>query len=105
MEPLVRDWFQSKFKDLTEPQAYAVPLIHAKKSVLVSSPTGSGTTLTAFLSIINELYAEQLRGELEDRVYCLYVSPLTALAKDIDRHLEDPLRDLARVAQLAGRRE
>ena len=55
MEPLIRDWFQSKFKDLTEPQAYAVPLIHERKSVLVSSPTGSGKTLTAFLSIINEL--------------------------------------------------
>ena len=42
MEPLIRDWFQSKFKGLTEPQAYAVPLIHARKNVLVSSPTGSG---------------------------------------------------------------
>src|SRR5439155_22729893 len=94
MEPLVRDWFQSKFKDLTEPQAYAVPLIHARKSVLVSSPTGSGKTLTAFLSIINELYAKQLRGELEDRIYCLYVSPLKALANDINRNLEEPLREL-----------
>src|SRR5947209_18805575 len=65
MEPLVGDWFGSKFKGLTEPEAYAVPLIHARKSVLVSSPTGSGKTLTAFLSIINELYAKQLRGELE----------------------------------------
>src|SRR5256712_30857 len=52
MEPLVRDWFASKFKGLTEPQAYAVPLIHDGKSVLVSSPTGSGKTLTAFLAII-----------------------------------------------------
>src|SRR5207249_7487545 len=76
MEPLIGEWFQSKFKGLTEPQAYAVPIIHARKNVLVSSPTGSGKTLTAFLSIINELYAKQLRGELEDRIYCLYVSPL-----------------------------
>src|SRR6266540_3908731 len=80
MEPLIRDWFRSKFKGLTEPQAYAVPLIHGGKNVLVSSPTGSGKTLTAFLSIINELYAKQLRGELEDRIYCLYVRELTALA-------------------------
>src|SRR5439155_9434308 len=70
MEPLIGEWFQSKFKGLTEPQAYAVPIIHARKNVLVSSPTGSGKTLTAFLSIINELYAKQLRGELEDRIYC-----------------------------------
>src|SRR5437899_1214543 len=105
MEPLVRDWFQSKFKDLTEPQAYAVPLIHARKSVLVSSPTGSGKTLTAFLSIINELYAKQLRGELEDRIYCLYVSPLKALANDINRNLEEPLRELTQLAQKEGKPE
>lgn len=105
MEPLIRDWFQSKFKDLTEPQAYAVPLIHARKSVLVSSPTGSGKTLTAFLSIINELYAKQLRGELEDRIYCLYVSPLKALANDINRNLEEPLRELTDLAQKEGKPE
>ena len=105
MEPLIRDWFQSKFKGLTEPQAYAVPLIHARKSVLVSSPTGSGKTLTAFLSIINELYAKQLRGELEDRIYCLYVSPLKALANDIHRNLEEPLRELTELALKEGKPE
>src|SRR5205814_568824 len=103
MEPLIRDWFQSKFKDLTEPQAYAVPLIHERKSVLVSSPTGSGKTLTAFLSIINELYAKQLRGELEDRIYCLYVSPLKALANDINRNLEEPLQELTALAEEEGK--
>ncbi len=103
MEPLVRDWFASKFKGLTEPQAYAVPLIHGGKSVLVSSPTGSGKTLTAFLSIINELYAKQLRGQLEERIYCLYVSPLKALANDIHRNLEEPLRELTELAQRDGK--
>src|SRR3989449_11630345 len=102
MEPLVGDWFGSKFKGLTEPEAYAVPLIHARKSVLVSSPTGSGKTLTAFLSIINELYAKQLRGELEDRIYCLYVSPLKALANDINRNLEEPLHELTELARTAA---
>ncbi len=105
MEPLVGDWFGAKFKGLTEPEAYAVPLIHARKSVLVSSPTGSGKTLTAFLSIINELYAKQLRGELEDRIYCLYVSPLKALANDINRNLEEPLRELTQLAQKEGKPE
>jgi ATP-dependent Lhr-like helicase len=103
MEPLIGEWFQSKFKGLTEPQAYAVPIIHARKNVLVSSPTGSGKTLTAFLSIINELYAKQLRGELEDRIYCLYVSPLKALANDINRNLEEPLRELTELAQKEGK--
>src|SRR5438552_670125 len=66
MEPLVGDWFGAKFKGLTEPEAYAVPLIHARKSVLVSSPTGSGKTLTAFLSIINEIHevCSSKRGSL-----------------------------------------
>src|SRR6266540_4060037 len=105
MEPLIRDWFRSKFKGLTEPQAYAVPLIHGGKNVLVSSPTGSGKTLTAFLSIINELYAKQLRGELEDRIYCLYVSPLKALANDINRNLEEPLRELTALAAKEGKPE
>src|SRR3989442_834305 len=103
MEPLVRDWFASKFKGLTEPQAYAVPLIHDGKSVLVSSPTGSGKTLTAFLSIINELDAKQLREELEERIYCLYVSPLKALANDIHRNPEEPLRELTELAQREGK--
>src|SRR5437870_1476303 len=105
MEPLVGDWFGSKFKGLTEPEAYAVPLIHARRSVLVSSPTGSGKTLTAFLSIINELYAKQLRGELENRIYCLYVSPLKALANDINRNLEEPLHELTELAQKQGKPE
>ena len=102
LEPLVRNWFGAKFKGLTEPQAYAVPLIHGRESVLVSSPTGSGKTLTAFLSIINELYAKQLRGELEDRIHCVYVSPLKALANDINRNLEIPLREMADLARRDG---
>ncbi|MGQ0796950.1 MAG: ATP-dependent helicase, partial [Methanobacteriota archaeon] len=102
MEPLVRDWFRSKFRGLTEPQAYAVPLIHARRNVLVSSPTGSGKTLTAFLSIINELYAKQLRGDLEDKIYCVYVSPLKALANDINRNLEAPLREMSELAAKDG---
>ncbi|HLE55257.1 MAG TPA: ATP-dependent helicase [Thermoplasmata archaeon] len=103
LQPLIRDWFTAKFAGLTEPQAYAVPLIHARKNVLVSSPTGSGKTLTAFLSIINELYATQLRGELKDQIYCLYVSPLKALANDINRNLEEPLRELTELATKEGK--
>lgn len=102
LQPLVRKWFASKFTGLTEPQAFAVPLIHAGRNVLVSSPTGSGKTLTAFLSIINELYAKQLRGELENRIYCVYISPLKALANDINRNLSEPLREMTELAVLEG---
>ena len=42
MEPLISTWFEERFDDLTIPQAKAIPVIHQRRSVLVSSPTGSG---------------------------------------------------------------
>ena len=102
LEPLVARWFGGAFTGLTEPQAYALPLIHGGQNVLVSSPTGSGKTLTAFLTVLNELYALQKRGDLEDRIYCVYVSPLKALANDINRNLEEPLRQMTELAAQIG---
>ncbi len=101
-DPLVREWFTSHFTSLTEPQAYAIPLIHRGKSVLVSSPTGSGKTLTAFISIINELLILAKRGKLEDKVYCVYISPLKALANDIRKNLLIPLEELHEMAKREG---
>ncbi len=102
MEDLVRTWFDRKFRELTEPQAYAVPLIQKGENVIVSSPTGSGKTLTAFLSIINELYRLQRQGRLEEKIYCLYVSPLKALANDINKNLKEPLREMEALARELG---
>jgi ATP-dependent Lhr-like helicase len=102
LDPLLRQWFEGKFSDLTEPQGFAVPLIHRGKNVIVSSPTGSGKTLTAFLSIINELYQLQKAGRLEDRIYCVYISPLKALANDIDRNLKEPLKEMTSLAEGLG---
>jgi ATP-dependent Lhr-like helicase len=102
MLPLVREWFNSKFDGLTEPQAFAVPIIHSCQNVLISSPTGSGKTLTAFLAIINELLAKQEAGTLEDKIYCVYVSPLKALANDIDKNLKQPLKELEDLAAEKG---
>ena len=102
MEPLIEEWFTSRFEGLTEPQSYAIPLIHNRRSVLVSSPTGSGKTLTAFLSIINELFKYAKAGELEDRIYAVYVSPLKALANDINKNLEEPLREMRSLAREKG---
>ena len=99
MEPLIEEWFTSKFEDMTEPQSYAIPIIHHRQNVLVSSPTGSGKTMTAFLSIINELFKYAKSGKLEEKIYCVYVSPLKALANDINRNLEQPLREIAELAQ------
>ena len=102
LDPLIAKWFDSRFKDFTEPQSYAIPLIHDRKSVLVSSPTGSGKTLTAFLSIINELFKRSQEGMLEDRVYAIYVSPLKALANDINRNLNEPLAGMRETAAAEG---
>ncbi len=99
MEPLIAEWFDSKFDYLTEPQGYAIPLIHKRKNVLVSSPTGSGKTLTAFLSIINELFILDKEEKLENKIYCVYVSPLKALANDIRKNLERPLQELRELAK------
>ncbi|HKZ59686.1 MAG TPA: ATP-dependent helicase [Candidatus Thermoplasmatota archaeon] len=105
MDPAIQKWFRSKFKDLTEPQAYAIPLIEAKNNVLISSPTGSGKTISAFLAIIDRLYKLHREGKLEDKIYCVYVSPLKALANDINRNLKEPLREIGEVvAQMGGER-
>ncbi len=98
MEPLVSTWFGEKFQSLTEPQSKAIPIIHERQNVLVSSPTGSGKTLTAFTSIINELTKYASEGRLEEKVYCIYISPLKALANDINRNLEVPLAEMRETA-------
>jgi ATP-dependent helicase Lhr and Lhr-like helicase len=102
LDPLIAKWFSGRFKDFTEPQSYAIPLIHARQNVLVSSPTGSGKTLTAFTSIINELFKYSQNGKLEDRVYAIYVSPLKALANDINKNLNEPLSEMKAVAEQEG---
>ncbi len=102
LEPEVRDWFTDRFDGFTPPQRYAVAEIHERQNVLISSPTGTGKTLSAFLAGINELVAEAKQGQLEDRVYVLYVSPLKALNNDIERNLEGPLSGIREKLDEAG---
>ncbi len=96
LNPSVREWFL-QFKDLTLPQKYGIKLIHEGKNVLISAPTGSGKTLTAFLSVLNELVGLAEEGNLEDRIYCIYVSPLRALAADIEKNLNGPLGEIEKI--------
>ncbi|MEM3341101.1 MAG: DEAD/DEAH box helicase [Thermoplasmata archaeon] len=103
LHPTIRSWFRQKFSSFTAPQKLAIPLIHEGRSVLVSSSTGSGKTLTAFLSIINELFEMAEAGTLQNTIYCLYISPLKALANDINRNLEVPLREIRTLAKREGR--
>ncbi|MDY6770275.1 MAG: DEAD/DEAH box helicase, partial [Candidatus Nanohaloarchaea archaeon] len=101
-EPYVTDWFNDRFEELTPPQRHSFQLIHKGENSLISAPTGSGKTLSAFLSILNELFLKGDQGELEDRVYCLYVSPLRALGNDIQRNLEVPLEEIREEAEAQG---
>lgn len=102
LDPIIQEWFGSKFSHLTPPQSFAVPLIHERKNVLIASPTGSGKTLTAFLTIINELFELGKRDMLENKVYCIYISPLKALANDIERNLNKPLKEIYELAAERG---
>ncbi|QJP10765.1 DEAD/DEAH box helicase [Pseudomonas multiresinivorans] len=91
--PAVAGWFRAHFKAPTQAQVQAWPAIQAGESTLVAAPTGSGKTLTAFLSAIDALVREGLDngGVLPDRTTVVYVSPLKALSNDIRINLEEPL--------------
>ncbi len=102
LHPWVREWFDNTFDDFTPAQKQAIVDIHKRNNVLVSSPTGSGKTLTAFLSVISELTTLAEKGKLEDKVYCIYISPLKALDNDIEKNLEVPLSQIDKIAAKNG---
>jgi ATP-dependent Lhr-like helicase len=90
--PAVSAWFAATFPAPTEAQVAAWPAIRSGQHTLVAAPTGSGKTLTAFLSAIDMLVREGVEeGGLRDRTTILYVSPLKALSNDIRINLEAPL--------------
>ena len=99
LNPIVSKWFFSKFKEFSLPQLYSILEVHSRKNILVSASTGSGKTLTAFLSILNELIDSSQKGILQDKVYCVYISPLRALSRDIEINLKEPLKEMEELAK------
>ena len=128
--PAVRAWFEGRFPaGPTEPQAEGWREIAAGRHTLIAAPTGSGKTLAAFLVCIDRFYRAQDLCCAHD-LYCghetgrrrgrsgggagegatpagsgpqvVYVSPLKALATDIQQNLEAPLREIAAVAGRLG---
>ena len=89
-EPATREWFQAAFAEPTDVQERGWREVAAGRHVLMAAPTGSGKTLAAFLWCIDRLTAEPMPPEAE-RCRVLYVSPLKALAHDVDRNLRSPL--------------
>lgn len=65
LNPIVSKWFFSRFEQFSLPQLYGVMEIHSRNNVLVTAPTGATKTLTAFLSILNELIDSEEKGILE----------------------------------------
>ncbi|MGV8162370.1 MAG: DEAD/DEAH box helicase [Candidatus Nanoarchaeia archaeon] len=95
--PLVLDWWMSSFSEFSPPQKYAIVNIHNRENTLVSSPTGSGKTLSAFTAILNELTTLSTNNLLDDKIYCVYISPLKALGNDIQKNLNEPLEAIEKI--------
>ena len=91
LHPVLRAWFESRFPDLTEIQRRSLPHTLKRRNVLILAPTGSGKTLSAFLSVLSELAEEAEADGLPNSVCAVYVSPLKSLDRDIHRNLESPL--------------
>jgi len=94
LNPLLSSWFKETFGSFTEPQRFGLLNIHYKKNTLISAPTGTGKTLAAFAGILSELLNLSEAKQLEERIYCVYVSPLRALNNDIQRNLLEPLNEI-----------
>src|SRR5256885_1749016 len=100
--PLVQEWFEGSFAGPTEAQELAWKEIIAGGDVLISAPTGSGKTLAAFLACLDRLVRAALEGSLLDETEVVYVSPLKALSNDIQKNLERPLQEIAKLAGEKG---
>ncbi len=94
LEPRLAKWFRRKFTEPTDVQQAAVRQVLAGRSVLISSPTGSGKTLAAFLGIFDDLMRRLAGGPLPVGIVAVYVSPLRALAYDLQKNIRRPLADL-----------
>lgn len=89
--PATRGWFAGAFSAPTAAQEGAWRAIGAGSDVLVVAPTGSGKTLAAFLASLDALASTPPPAEAKKRCRVLYVSPLKALAVDVERNLRSPL--------------
>ncbi len=99
--PMTAEWFRAVFDRPTAPQVLGWPAIARGDHTLILAPTGTGKTLTAFLWCLNRL---MLAPEPEGAAACrvIYISPLKALAVDVERNLRSPLAGIAGMARRAG---
>ena len=100
--PATRAWFEGAFAAPTPAQAQAWRAISQGQDTLVIAPTGSGKTLSAFLWAIDRVAAAPPPADPKKRCRVLYVSPLKALAVDIERNLRSPLTGIRQAARRLG---
>ncbi|MGZ5476884.1 MAG: DEAD/DEAH box helicase, partial [Thermoanaerobaculia bacterium] len=99
--PAVERWFTSSFGTETRAQSLGWPVIAAGDWTLICAPTGSGKTLAAFLWALDRLMFTPLPPKKE-RCRVVYISPLKALAVDVERNLRAPLAGISSVATGRG---
>src|SRR5512146_1825968 len=99
--PAVQTWFERTLGTPTPAQALGWPPIRRGESTLLLAPTGSGKTLAAFLTCIDRLMFSP-EPPARERLRVVYVSPLKALAVDVERNLRAPLAGIARIAASRG---
>src|ERR1700722_4752720 len=97
----VREWFEAVFAAPTRPQLQGWPAIARGESTLILAPTGTGKTLAAFLWCINRLMFSPV-PEKQQRCRVVYISPIKALAVDVERNLRAPLVGIAQAAKRLG---
>ncbi len=100
--PVTRAWFEAAFAAPTPAQAGAWRAIAAGRNTLVVAPTGSGKTLAAFLWALDRLATAPAPEDSKRRCRVLYVSPLKALAVDVERNLRAPLSGMRSTASRLG---
>jgi ATP-dependent Lhr-like helicase len=100
--PITAAWFRAVFEDVTAPQREGWPSIARGESTLILAPTGTGKTLTAFLWCLDKLMLRTPTDEAERGCRVVYISPLKALAVDVERNLRSPLAGIANMAQREG---
>ena len=99
--PAVSAWFTASFEAPTDAQIQGWPAIAAGDHTLLLAPTGSGKTLAAFLYGLDRLTAEPPPPQ-EHRTQLLYVSPMRALAVDVEKNLRSPLAGIGHAAERLG---
>jgi len=100
--PVTAEWFKAVFDVPTAPQRMGWPVIARGESALILAPTGTGKTLAAFLWCLDRLMLQAAKFGEKKGCRIVYVSPLKALAVDVERNLRSPLAGMANMARRRG---